>query len=173
MSLVRKLVLATLAAGLALVVLSRSARAEQAKTLTFDLGSLKTTVTPPAGWSVNEGQPPSFFDLNGKKGSISFVGTAMAGTGPETLEVMHKASLQQAKAQLKAGNYAKAEEYSVDGFNGVLTVEAGKDPSIRRMQWIGNGRGGFYTIMMASSPEAFESYLPTFQAFLKTVKFSK
>jgi hypothetical protein len=154
------------------VVFCRPARAEQAKPLRFELGSLKPTVTPPQGWTVNEGTPPSFFDMNGKKGSISFVGSPMQ-VPPETMGVMHKAALDTSKAQVKAGTYVKAEEHSVDGFNGVLTVESGKDPSIRRMQWIGHGRGGFYTIMMASSPDAFDGYLPTFEAFLKSVKFSK
>ena len=154
---------------IALAVLATVAEAEEASTKTFDFGPLKATVTPPAGWTVSEGAPPSFFDMNGKKGSISFVGTPMAQPDA-TFAAMHKAALDAGLAKVKTGDYEKAEEHAIDGLKGILTIESGKDPSIRRMQWVAYGHGGFYTIMMASQPDAFEGYRGTFEAFLQSVK---
>lgn len=142
----------------------------QGTPVTFELGGLKATAQAPAGWTVNEGTPPSFFDAAGKKGSISFVGSPMPGD--ESLyRVMHKAALDQNAARMKAGELVKNEEKAVDGFNGILTLESAKDPNMRRYQWVAYGRGGFYTVMMASTSDAFDGYLPTFDAFLSALKF--
>lgn len=146
-----------------------AARAGEARPLTFELGGLTVTAQVPAGWTVNEGTPPSLFDAAGKKGSISFVGAAMPGD-ESTYKIMHKAALDSNAARVKAGELVKNEEKAVDGFTGVLTLESAKDPNMRRYQWVAYGRGGFYTVMMASSSDAFEGYLPTFNAFLESLK---
>jgi hypothetical protein len=152
-------------------MLATAALAEDAKPMTFELGGLKVQVAPPAGWQVNDGPPPAFFDFNGQKGNISFVGQQMPGTNADTFAIMHKAALDAGTAQVKAGMLKTCTEKSVDGFKGVLTIEAAKDPSIRRMQWVGYGRGGFYTIMMSSSGDAFDGYSALYAKFLDSVKF--
>jgi hypothetical protein len=148
-----------------------TARADS-KPKSFTMGDVAVTAQPPAGWVENEGEPPSFFDADGKKGSIAFVGTPMAGVDDATMKMMHKAALEANNNRLKAGELIKNEERAVDGFNGILTVEAAKDPSMRRMQWVAYGHGGFYTVMMASPGEPFEAYLPTFEAFLGSLKLT-
>lgn len=138
---------------------------------TLDLGTVKATVSVPAGWKQNEGTPPSFFE-EGKKGSMQFLATPMQ-MPDETFAAMHKAALDAGKAKVTAGDYVKAEEFKVDGFRGVLIVESAKDPSIRRLQWQAYGRGGYYNFTMASPTDAFEGYLPTFNAVLAGIKLAK
>jgi len=169
MKAVRKLLLIAIIAGVALVV---SAPAEEVQGIAFELGGLKASVTPPQGWKVQEGTPPTFFDMDGQKGSIQFVGSPMQ-MPDATFAAMHKAALDAGKLKVKSGDYTKAEEHALDGFHGVLTEEAAKDPSIRRLQWVAYGRGGYYSITLASTAAAFEGYRPVFQAFLASVKFAK
>lgn len=146
-----------------------AARAGETRPLTFELGGLTVTAQVPAGWTMSEGSPPSFSDAGGKKASISFAGTVMPGDD-NTYKVMHKAALDSNAARVRSGELVKNEEKAIDGFTGVLTLESARDPNLRRYQWVAYGRGGFYTVMMASTSDAFEGYLPTFNAFLDSLK---
>lgn len=157
--------------GIVALFASAATAHAQGKPVTLDLGLVKATVTVPAGWQANEGTPPSFFDP-ASKGSIQFLATPME-MPDATFGAMHKAALDTGKAKVKSGEYVKAEEHAVDGFKGVLIVESAKDPSIRRLQWQAYGRGGYFNFTMASPTEAFETYLPQFNAALGSIKLAK
>lgn len=167
MTLLRNLLLIAI---VALCLAAVTARAEDAAT-TLDLGTVKLTITVPPGWKASEGTPPTFFE-EGKKGSMQFLASPMP-LPDATYAVMHKAALQTGQAKVKSGDYLKAEEHALDGFNGVLIVESAKDPNIRRLQWQAYGRGGYYNFTMASPTDAFDGYLPTFNAALASIKLSR
>ena len=147
------------------------ATAQAAESTTLDLGLVKATLTVPDGFKPNEGTPPVFFE-EGKKGSMQFLATPMP-MPDETFKAMHNALLESGKAKVKSGDYAKAEELAVDGFAGVLIVESAKDPSISRLRWQAYGRGGYFNFTFASPTDAFEGYLPGYEAALRSIKLAK
>lgn len=159
-----------LIAGLALGATTQAAHAQAATKL--DLGpAAKITAAIPQGWQQNEGIPPTFFQA-GKNGSIQFLATQMPM--PEaTYRAMHKAALDAGKAKIKTGEYIKAEERTIDGFKGVLTLESARDPNIRRLQWQAYGRGAYFNFTLASPTPNFEGYLPTYETVLESIKFVK
>jgi hypothetical protein len=161
-----------MAAILAAAVTIHPARAAaDVKPAVVNIGNLKLSVVPPAGWT-RHGDAVSWADLAGAKGNFSFLATPM-DVDAATQEIMTRASYDQGQSGLKLGNLVEAQWKEVDGIKGVFTIESGKDPDIRRMQWISNARGHYINFTFASTTPVFEKYLPEFKTVLASIKWVK
>lgn len=139
----------------------------------------------PGKWQKMSGTEKSkgvvFSDLNGPKGSFQVNANWMSDDFPvqSSLQAMEKQYAERQKHGELDKFYRKDFQTTMpDGkkvtlFEGYVTVESTEDPDIRRMQWIGYGRGNYYNFTWAATPDQFESYMPEFQQILEEIEFTQ
>lgn len=139
----------------------------------------------PGQWQQMSGDAKSnnamWFDQTGNQGSFQVNANWMADDFPvdSSLKAMAK-SYEDRKKHGELEKYYR-KDFTItdkDGkqvtvFQGYVTIESADDPDpdIRRMQWIGYGKGNYYNFTWASKPEQFETYLPEFEKILDKIEF--
>lgn len=121
-----------------------------------------------------------FFDQNGNKGSFQVNSNWMADDFPvqSSLQAMAKSYEDRLKHKELVKYYRKdftvkdAKGKDVALFQGYITIETGDDPDIRRMQWIGYGKGNYYNFTWASKPDQFDGYMPEFEKIVEKIQFT-
>ena len=139
----------------------------------------------PGGWQQMSGDPKSdgvlFYDTRGSQGSFQVHTNWMQDNFPvqSSLQTIAKENEQRLKHGELEKYYRKdftvkdAKGKDVAIFQGYVTVESTEKPDIRRMQWIGYGKGNYYNFTWASKPEQFDTYRPAFEQILGSVQFTQ
>ncbi len=139
----------------------------------------------PGQWQRMSGDANSdgvlFYDTLGQQGSFQVHTNWMKDNFP--VQSSLQAMAQDSEQRLKHGELEKyyRKDFTVKDkngkdialFQGYVTIEAGQKPDIRRMQWIGYGKGNYYNFTWASKPEQFEAYRPAFEDILGQIQFAR
>lgn len=141
------------------------------KTISSSVGALVVECAVPANWMVVDGSSLQVFN-SGNACNIAVDAMLMRGVSVESLSMMRDGAPRNAQEDVRKGTFVSFEARRIDGFDGLLIIESGKDRDIQRGVWQGYGHGGLYTItMVANKGRVFKEYWPLFLEVLDSVKW--
>jgi len=143
--------------------------APSGSTTTFSIFNVKVEVKPPAGWKRQEGTRV-FVDPGVDNARFTFEAGPM-DLPDKTLRILNESAFDQGKDRVKVGELSSCEMMEVGGLDGVLTIEASKNPSQRRMVWVTHARAHYMSFTFTAPTPVFEKYLPAFRGILASVRF--